>query len=185
MIYSLVLIYISSFWCVFYCLICDLIMGVSQLFRCLPCFGRPPPLLQTQSPSTLDLPSKSPQSTVDSFESEPETTKSQDALSILPPETQQLPRKLTKSNRALTVSAKHTYALVEEYPFPSLETDDEVIISTCAVGLNPIDWKSVDYNFCLPAFPWVTGREMAGIVEAVGANVKDFKVGERVWTSEF
>jgi NADPH:quinone reductase-like Zn-dependent oxidoreductase len=82
------------------------------------------------------------------------------------------------------VSAKYKYALVEEHPFPSLETDDEIIISTRAVGLNPIDWKSVDYNFCLPAFPWVTGREMAGIVEAVGANVHDFKVGDRVWTSE-
>jgi hypothetical protein len=25
--------------------------------------------------------------------------------------------------------------------------------------LNPIDWKSVDWNFCLPAFPWVCYEE--------------------------
>lgn len=59
------------------------------------------------------------------------------------------------------------------------------MIRNYAVGLNPIDWKSVDYNFCLPAFPWVTGREMAGVVERVGSEVKGCKVGDRVWTSKF
>lgn len=63
-------------------------------------------------------------------------------------------------------------------------SDDEVIISNRTVGLNPIDWKSVDFNFCLPEYPWITGREMAGIIEAVGADVKEFKVGDRVWTSQ-
>lgn len=53
------------------------------------------------------------------------------------------------------------------------------------MGLNPIDFKSVDYNFCLPAFPWVTGREMAGVVEEVGAAVTGFVPGDRVWTCEF
>lgn len=60
---------------------------------------------------------------------------------------------------------------------------NEVIIRTKAVGLNPIDWKSVDYNFCMPSFPWIGGREVAGIVEEVGANVTDVKVGDRVWAS--
>jgi hypothetical protein len=161
-------------------------MGVSEIFDCLPCFGRRrPPLLQAASTSTQDLPSKSPHSTVDSFDSEPETAKLQNSLTIPLPKTEQAPQKPLKSNRALTVIAKHTYALIGDHPFPSLETDDEVIISTRAVGLNPIDWKSVDYNFCLPAFPWVTGREMAGIVEEIGSNVKDFKVGDRVWTSMY
>lgn len=87
-----------------------------------------------------------------------------------------------KTNRALIVASKRQYDIVDE-PFPAYN-DDEVVISNYAVGLNPIDWKSVDYNFCLPEFPWITGREMAGVVEKVGSDVIDFKVGDRVWTSE-
>lgn len=74
--------------------------------------------------------------------------------------------------------------MVDDHPVPELVHEKEVVIRNYAVGLNPIDWKSVDYNFCLPAFPWVTGREMAGIVEEVGSEVTSCKVGDRVWTSE-
>lgn len=49
--------------------------------------------------------------------------------------------------------------------------------------LDPIDWKSVDYSFCMPKLPWVNGREMAGIVEYVGSEVEHVQVGQRVWTS--
>jgi len=41
----------------------------------------------------------------------------------------------------------------------------------------------VDYNFCMPSFPWINGRELAGVVEKVGADVTGFKVGDRVWAS--
>ncbi|KAH8195816.1 hypothetical protein TruAng_010029 [Truncatella angustata] len=63
--------------------------------------------------------------------------------------------------------------------------DDEIMIRSHFVGLNPIDWKSVDYNFCLPQFPHVTGREMSGVVTQVGRNVDNFNEGERVWTSTY
>jgi NADPH:quinone reductase-like Zn-dependent oxidoreductase len=63
--------------------------------------------------------------------------------------------------------------------------EKEVVISNHATGLNPIDYKSVDYNFGLPQFPWVTGREMAGKVEAAGPEVTDLKVGDHVWASTF
>ena len=43
---------------------------------------------------------------------------------------------------------------------------------------------SVEYGFCLPEYPWITGREMAGIVEKVGDDVRDLKVGDKVWTSK-
>jgi NADPH:quinone reductase-like Zn-dependent oxidoreductase len=79
---------------------------------------------------------------------------------------------------------KRQYAILES-PFPTLSHEKEVIIRTMAVGLNPIDWKSVDYNFCMPGFPWVNGREMAGIVEHVGSEVDHVQIGQRVWTSEF
>lgn len=88
-----------------------------------------------------------------------------------------------RSNPALLVVGKGQYEIRESYPFPSLSHDKEVVIQTKAVGLNPIDWKSVEYGFCLPEFPWITGREMAGIVEEVGSGVVNLKPGQRVWTS--
>ena len=88
------------------------------------------------------------------------------------------------TQRALTVASKNTYRVDDSYPIPEIQSSDEILIRTCAVGLNPIDWKSVDWNFCLPAFPWVTGREMSGVVAQVGEDVTEFKQGDRVWTSE-
>ncbi|KAH6678668.1 chaperonin 10-like protein [Halenospora varia] len=88
-------------------------------------------------------------------------------------------------NRALVVASKGSYALLDDHPFPELAHEHEIIISNRATGLNPIDYKSVDYNFCLPEFPWITGREMAGVVEAVGKRVTEFKVGDHVWTSTY
>lgn len=86
--------------------------------------------------------------------------------------------------KALTVASKRKYELVHDFPTPQVHGPKEVMIRNHAVALNPIDWKSVDYNFCLPAFPWVTGRESAGVVVKVGADVKDVKEGDRVWTSK-
>ncbi|KAH7325605.1 chaperonin 10-like protein [Stachybotrys elegans] len=90
-----------------------------------------------------------------------------------------------RTNPALLVVGKRQYDIQESYPFPTLAHEGEVIVRTKAVGLNPIDWKSVEYGFCLPEFPWVTGREMAGVVEKVGSGVTDITVGQRVWTSTY
>lgn len=57
--------------------------------------------------------------------------------------------------QALTVARKGEYELRDDHPVPEIEADNEVMIRNYAVGLNPIDWKSVDYDFCLPSFPWV------------------------------
>jgi NADPH:quinone reductase-like Zn-dependent oxidoreductase len=89
-----------------------------------------------------------------------------------------------KTNPALLVTAKGTYMLTEDFDYPTLAHEHEVITRTCAVGLNPIDWMSVDYNFCVPEFPWIVGREMAGVVEEIRTQVKGLKVRDRVWTSE-
>ena len=60
------------------------------------------------------------------------------------------------TQQALIVHSKHTYALDNAFPVPEIQSGDEVLIRNCAVGLNPIDWKSVERNFCLPSFPWVS-----------------------------
>ena len=58
-----------------------------------------------------------------------------------------------------------------------------VLISTVAASVNPIDWKlrSGAMQKMRPlTFPAILGRDVSGIVRAVGANVKHFKVGDRV-----
>ncbi|KAK5681100.1 hypothetical protein LTS10_006861 [Elasticomyces elasticus] len=68
---------------------------------------------------------------------------------------------------------------------PTSETHANSGTHYLQTSLNPIDYKSVDYNFCMPSFPWIGGREVAGIAEEVGSNVRAFKVGDRVWASTY
>ncbi|KAI0842405.1 GroES-like protein [Hypoxylon sp. FL0890] len=92
--------------------------------------------------------------------------------------------KTPRVQKALVVARKGEYEIRHDFPIPVIG-DDEVMIRSHYVGLNPIDWKSVEYNFCLPEFPWVTGREMSGIVAQVGSAVTSFKEGDSVWTSTY
>ena len=62
----------------------------------------------------------------------------------------------TKGHKALVVSSRGQYEIREDFPVPNIG-EHEVLIRSRYVGLNPIDWKSVEYNFCLPSFPWVRG----------------------------
>jgi NADPH:quinone reductase-like Zn-dependent oxidoreductase len=58
-----------------------------------------------------------------------------------------------------------------------------VLIAAAAASINPIDWKlrSGARQKDVPlSFPAILGRDVSGIVRAVGANVKHFKAGERV-----
>lgn len=91
----------------------------------------------------------------------------------------------TFTQRALIVNHERKYELRSDFATPAYLAEHEVKIRTCAVGLNQIDYKSVDYNFCLPQLPWITGREMAGVVEEVGSAVSHLKPGQRVWTSTY
>jgi hypothetical protein len=86
---------------------------------------------------------------------------------------------------ALIVTPDLSYSLVDNFLAPRDLAPTEVMIRNKAVGLNHIDWKSVEHRFCLPTLPWVTGREMAGVVEQVGARVERVRKGDRVWTSEW
>jgi NADPH:quinone reductase-like Zn-dependent oxidoreductase len=58
-----------------------------------------------------------------------------------------------------------------------------VLIAAAAASVNPIDWKvrSGMRRKDVPlSFPAILGRDVSGVVRAVGANVKDFKPGDRV-----
>lgn len=56
---------------------------------------------------------------------------------------------------------------------------DEVRITTTAAGLNYIDTYHRSGMYKIP-LPSVIGREAAGVVESVGANVSEFKTGDRI-----
>lgn len=159
-------------------------MSFSNIFGCLLC-GLPKKQSKGEKASVpkgqYDLEGKSPGDSTDSQES------IDSASQFTTPDSKKINEdvqeiSISKTNRALIVASKGTYAFTD-HNFPTLAHDKEVIISNRATGLNPIDYKSVDYNFCLPEFPWITGREMAGVVEAVGAGVSNVKVGDHVWTS--
>jgi hypothetical protein len=90
-----------------------------------------------------------------------------------------------RTQNALVVAQDRKYQLIPQFPVPAKLGPEEVMIRNCATGLNHIDWKSVDYNFCLPELPWITGREMAGVIDQVGSSVTLLKPGDQVWTSKF
>jgi NADPH:quinone reductase-like Zn-dependent oxidoreductase len=58
-----------------------------------------------------------------------------------------------------------------------------VLIAAAAASVNPIDWKvrsGMRQKDVPLSFPAILGRDVSGIVRAVGANVKHFKPGDRV-----
>jgi NADPH2:quinone reductase len=70
--------------------------------------------------------------------------------------------------------------VVEELPPPAIQ-DDEVLVRVHAAGVNFPDTLIIRnlYQF-KPPLPFVPGGELAGVVESVGADVKDVKPGDRV-----
>ena len=61
---------------------------------------------------------------------------------------------------------------------------NEVLIRVEAAGINPIDWKIragyVKEIFPMP-LPFTSGMDVSGTVEAIGADVKAFQVGQAVY----
>lgn len=60
----------------------------------------------------------------------------------------------------------------------------EALVKVAVAGLNPIDTyiRAGMVKMDLP-MPFIPGCDLAGTVEAVGAGVKQFKPGDRVWCS--
>lgn len=60
----------------------------------------------------------------------------------------------------------------------------QVLIRTGAVAVNPIDtYIRNGANYWSLPHPFIVGCDIAGTVEAVGEEVKRFRVGDRVWGS--
>jgi L-iditol 2-dehydrogenase len=65
----------------------------------------------------------------------------------------------------------------EEVPLPEVAVD-EVLVQVRVVGLCQSDIKKIKYPLYEP--PRIFGHETAGTISAVGAEVKDWQVGDRV-----
>lgn len=65
----------------------------------------------------------------------------------------------------------------EEVPVPEL-ADDEVLVQVRVVGLCQSDIKKICYPLYEP--PRIFGHETAGVIAAVGSQVTDWQVGQRV-----
>jgi len=71
----------------------------------------------------------------------------------------------------------------EDVPDPK-PGPDEVLVRVHAASLNPIDWKirsgAAKARFPIE-FPYILGRDLAGIVQEAGADVLGFKQGDPVF----
>ncbi|RLL95973.1 hypothetical protein CFD26_101125 [Aspergillus turcosus] len=87
-----------------------------------------------------------------------------------------LPTMQSSQAAVITRSLGHA-EFVTNQPIPSLR-DDDILVRTVAVALNPIDWMLLEST---PSPNAVMGHDYAGTVVAVGESVRElFKVGDRV-----
>lgn len=72
-----------------------------------------------------------------------------------------------------------------DVPSPKSCRDDQVLIRLKAIGINPIDCKVRSAPDRFPVtFPVIPGCDGAGIVEAVGRQVRNCKPGDEVYFSQ-
>jgi NADPH:quinone reductase-like Zn-dependent oxidoreductase len=87
-----------------------------------------------------------------------------------------------KAVRLYAYGGPETLKYEADVPEPTLSADS-VLVEAAATSVNPIDWKirsgarQKDFPLTLPA---ILGRDVSGIVRAVGPNIRTFKPGDRV-----
>lgn len=90
-----------------------------------------------------------------------------------------MPSTLGETTSQLQCMQKGGPFQIVQVPKPSVKPD-EVLIRQVAVALNGLDWKQRDFGLFVPRWPHVLGIEGAGVIEAVGSDVKHFKPGDEV-----
>ncbi|CEL56578.1 Zinc-type alcohol dehydrogenase-like protein C2E1P3,01 OS=Schizosaccharomyces pombe (strain 972 / ATCC 24843) GN=SPAC2E1P3.01 PE=3 SV=1 [Rhizoctonia solani AG-1 IB] len=56
----------------------------------------------------------------------------------------------------------------------------QALVKVTAAAVNPADWKIIDSGLFIEKFPAVLGFDGTGVVHAVGQEVTNFKIGDRV-----
>lgn len=91
--------------------------------------------------------------------------------------------KLPRQQKALLLHGiRERFALTEDHEVPETTGPHELVVKIQAVGLNPVDWKSVDYGFGIPQLPYVSGRDFAGTVVKCPSMDCRLQVGDVVST---
>lgn len=86
-------------------------------------------------------------------------------------------------HRAAYVHAKGEAPKIADRTLGDLKPD-EIAIKIAAIAINPVDWKIRDYGlFLVPnwQYPAILGSDGSGTVAAVGKDVSNFSVGDRVF----
>ncbi|KAK0387439.1 hypothetical protein NLU13_5751 [Sarocladium strictum] len=90
----------------------------------------------------------------------------------------QIPAFIVNMSTNAIVFVSKGEAAIQEVPRPRLR-DDYVLVKVNAVGLNPTDWKHID--FALTDADSRVGCDYSGVVEEVGSKVqKSFNKGDRI-----
>lgn len=99
----------------------------------------------------------------------------------------------TRKHVQMKAIVYHEYGSADVLRFEEVEKptpkDDEVLIKVCAASVNPLDWRLMRgqpkvIRIVARLMKLATGRpgvDVAGEVEAVGKNVKQFKPGDKVF----
>lgn len=71
---------------------------------------------------------------------------------------------------------------LQQVPTPKISQPHQVLVALKAAGVNPIDTKIRKRGTFYPEqMPAILGCDGAGIVEAVGSAVQDFRPGDEVY----
>jgi NADPH2:quinone reductase len=71
---------------------------------------------------------------------------------------------------------------LEEVPKPS-PGPDQVLVKIHMIGVNPVDTYIRSGAYTTKTLPYTPGFDASGVIESVGAQVTQFKAGDRVYTS--
>ncbi|CAE6446952.1 unnamed protein product [Rhizoctonia solani] len=89
------------------------------------------------------------------------------------------PTTMAQHHKASILAQKHGKLEVGTRPTP-IPQGTQALVKVTAAATNPADWKIIDSGSFIEEFPAVLGFDGAGVVHAVGQEVTNFKVGDRV-----
>jgi len=91
-------------------------------------------------------------------------------------------RQVMRAVRVSQFGGPEVLKIESNVPVPKPE-NNEVLIKVEAAGVNPVDTYIRNGTYTrVPDLPYTPGEDSAGTIEAVGSNVTEFKVGDRVLT---
>ena len=81
--------------------------------------------------------------------------------------------------KAVFIKEKGSFdnVVVEEISKPVIAAD-EILVKIKAAGVNPVDWKATLNGYFNP--PHILGSDIAGTIEAIGTEIKNYKVGDEI-----